>query len=326
MNTKAHTTRELGSIDIAMYRHALGVCPLDVTVLGDHVPRAFMHSQHEAQSLVTLLHSDSTFRGRFCVPDDWFVFGYVLDATRGSWCHAIDLERDVAFLLTPGHNADFLLKGETRIAVLLQSRARVAALMAEKGLTGQAWPRFANLLAPAPEDAQAPLRRAYTRIWESDEQAHTSDEARAAQVADTLRQHVSLAFDASPKQLPCPSRARMRHYATFHRAVQFMEEHLRDDLYVEQICAATSVSERGLRYAFIDLTGLSPMRYLRMLRLSSACRTLASSDVARRSVKSIAIGCGMHDLSRFASAYHRTFGEGPYNTLLRVPASFRASG
>jgi AraC family ethanolamine operon transcriptional activator len=65
---------------------------------------------------------------------------------------------------------------------------------------------------------------------------------------------------------------------------------------MNEICDAAGVSERGLRYAFEDLFGTSPNRYLSMLRLCAACRSLSMADSSRRSVKAIALSCGLWDL------------------------------
>ncbi len=65
------------------------------------------------------------------------------------------------------------------------------------------------------------------------------------------------------------------------------------------------------------LTHCSP-RYLSLLRLCVAYRNLVNADASSRSVKSVALSCGMWDLSRFAEHYRQTFGELPRATLSRV--------
>nr|WP_241895523.1 helix-turn-helix domain-containing protein [Stenotrophomonas maltophilia] len=104
------------------------------------------------------------------------------------------------------------------------------------------------------------------------------------------------------------------------RAENFMRLNLRRNIYMNEICDAAGVSERGLRYAFEDLFGTSPNRYLSMLRLCAACRSLSMADSSRRSVKAIALSCGLWDLSRFADNYRKVFGELPRDTLMRAPA------
>lgn len=45
------------------------------------------------------------------------------------------------------------------------------------------------------------------------------------------------------------------------------------------------------------------------------------ADGGRRSVKSIALSCGLWDLSRFADNYRKVFGELPRDTLMRAPGA-----
>lgn len=100
-----------------------------------------------------------------------------------------------------------------------------------------------------------------------------------------------------------------------------MRNHLRNDIYVREMCLAAGVSERSLRYAAEGLLGISPKRCLCMLRLCTACRNPASSGANRRSVKSVALTCTLWGLSRFADSCRKVLGELPHNTLMRLPAN-----
>jgi len=131
---------------------------------------------------------------------------------------------------------------------------------------------------------------------------------------------VQALLGAGAADRPGCSRARRTHYLIAQRAENFMRLNLRRNIYMNEICDAAGVSERGLRYAFEDLFGTSPNRYLSMLRLCAACRSLSMADSSRRSVKAIALSCGLWDLSRFADNYRKVFGELPRDTLMRAPA------
>lgn len=96
-----------------------------------------------------------------------------------------------------------------------------------------------------------------------------------------------------------------------------MRKHMRRDIYMQELCNAACISERSLRNVFDDLLGIPPNRYLSMLRLCTAYRSLTQADVGRRSVRSIALSCGFWDLSRFAEHYRYMFGELPRATLTR---------
>jgi AraC family ethanolamine operon transcriptional activator len=140
-----------------------------------------------------------------------------------------------------------------------------------------------------------------------------------------VENHLVAGLSARAEDRPQCTRGRRTHYLIMQRAEQFMRANLRQDIYLNEMCNAAGVSERALRYAFDDLLGLSPNRYLSMLRLCTACRSLSLSDASRRSVKSVALSCGLWDLSRFADHYRRVFGELPRETLMRAPAMESAS-
>ena len=60
--------------------------------------------------------------------------------------------------------------------------------------------------------------------------------------------------------------------------IPYMRANLRRDIYSQELCQAAGASERGLRYAFDDLLGIPPNRYLAMLRLCTAHRSLVTAE------------------------------------------------
>lgn len=82
---------------------------------------------------------------------------------------------------------------------------------------------------------------------------------------------------------------------------------------VPQLCARLHVSRRTLQYAFEAETAMSPLAYLRSIRLNGARRALrAGGD---KSVREAAAQWGFWNLSQFASDYRHQFGERPSDTL-----------
>ena len=117
-------------------------------------------------------------------------------------------------------------------------------------------------------------------------------------------------------QVATPEQARppMRHWDTI-AAIR--------ELVVGSSCCPSSVAElsmelglsrRTLQNACQEIVGLSPVQYLRALRLSEVRRTMARS----RSVTEVATQFGFWHLSYFARDYHAMFGELPSKTLERV--------
>jgi len=102
------------------------------------------------------------------------------------------------------------------------------------------------------------------------------------------------------------------------RVKQLLEESGNQPVSLAELCRATKVSARTLQYAFRDLYGVSPTRYIRLRRLHEARRTLLRADDEPGAVKKAAFDSGFVELGRFAAEYRRLFGELPSETL-RLP-------
>jgi transcriptional regulator GlxA family with amidase domain len=75
------------------------------------------------------------------------------------------------------------------------------------------------------------------------------------------------------------------------------------------------VSVRTLHEGFRRHLGMSPMAYLRVVRLRRAHRDLRSANLSHSSVASIAHRWGFTHLGRFAAAHQTMFGETPREAL-----------
>ena len=80
------------------------------------------------------------------------------------------------------------------------------------------------------------------------------------------------------------------------------------------LCQHLGVSRRKLNYCFHDVLGMSPMRYLRVVRLDGARRELRA---ACGPVQEVASRWGFAHMGQFAVDYRRHFGESPSATLGR---------
>ena len=75
------------------------------------------------------------------------------------------------------------------------------------------------------------------------------------------------------------------------------------------------VSVRTLQEGFQRHLGMSPMAYVRMIRLRHAHRDLRSADPAHITVAAVAHRWGFAHLGRFAAAHKTMFGETPLQAL-----------
>lgn len=106
-------------------------------------------------------------------------------------------------------------------------------------------------------------------------------------------------------------------------ARQYMSNHADEAISVPDLCAAIHVSRRTLQYSFQDVLQMSPVPYLRALRLNGMRRALrcgGDEPVGDRAAR-----WGFWHLSRFAADYRRMFGELPSQTLRRARATVKTS-
>jgi AraC family ethanolamine operon transcriptional activator len=84
-------------------------------------------------------------------------------------------------------------------------------------------------------------------------------------------------------------------------------------LTVEGLCRELAVSRRALQYSFQEVLGLSPLAYLRAVRLNGARRAIKQCS----SVSDAATAWGFWHFGRFAQDYRALFGELPSQTFKR---------
>ena len=104
------------------------------------------------------------------------------------------------------------------------------------------------------------------------------------------------------------------------RAEAYIEAHFSEPLSLADIAAHAGVSARSLQNGFQSFRNMTPMGFLRSLRLKRAHEILLLSDPRTVTVTEIALQCGFAHMGEFATAYKRSFGETPRQTLVRTRA------
>lgn len=117
---------------------------------------------------------------------------------------------------------------------------------------------------------------------------------------------------ASPRKTPA-------RYRALDRAMAYLREADIASVRVDDLCRATAVTPRTLEYGFREGLGLSPLRFVRLLRMHLARRELAAARAGTITVADIADRLGLQHHSRFAAEYATLFGEMPSQTLARPP-------
>jgi AraC family ethanolamine operon transcriptional activator len=118
-------------------------------------------------------------------------------------------------------------------------------------------------------------------------------------------------LQAAPAEAESPP---MRHWDTIAAIRQLVAQNSCCPSSVAELTVELGVSRRTLQNACQEIVGMSPVQYLRALRLSEVRRMMEQS----RSVTEVATQFGFWHLSYFARDYHAMFGELPSKTLERV--------
>ena len=113
------------------------------------------------------------------------------------------------------------------------------------------------------------------------------------------------------RQGPSPSPGHVK------RAIDFMVVHAAQPLRLGDIASASGVSARALQCGFARFRGVSPMQYLRTIRLNGA-RAELLQGLPGTTVSHVAHTWGFVHLSSFSTLYLRSFGESPSATLRRA--------
>ncbi len=106
-------------------------------------------------------------------------------------------------------------------------------------------------------------------------------------------------------------------YALTRKARDFIEQNISRPLTIFEICNAIGTSRRALQYAFNTVFSISPVNYLRAIRLNHVRRALLAKNENANSVTVVALNWGFVHLGRFSQDYKKLFGESPSESLNR---------
>ncbi|OBA59432.1 hypothetical protein A5647_17400 [Mycobacterium sp. 1100029.7] len=142
----------------------------------------------------------------------------------------------------------------------------------------------------------------------------------AAPFADSLLRALLLAAE-HPHQRVLEERTKLVAPQSIRPAVDIIESEPQLPLTVGRLAAQCHVSARALQQSFVRHMGMSPMAYLRQVRLRRAHQELLDSDPSVDTVASIAKRWGYTNPGRFAAAHAARYGETPAATLRRAGAA-----
>ena len=98
------------------------------------------------------------------------------------------------------------------------------------------------------------------------------------------------------------------------RVEEYIERNWDQPVTIEALALIANASVRSLFYSFKRSRGVSPMTFVRQVRIRRARAMLLSAEPAT-SVTSVALACGFTNLGHFARYYLAAYGERPSDTL-----------
>ncbi len=146
---------------------------------------------------------------------------------------------------------------------------------------------------------------------------HHPEYFSATQSLPMLEDFIPLLIESIPAAAP-PSDLSLRSPRRFNlvmQAEEYMGAHLETPVTLMSLCQALHSSERPLNYGFKEVFGVSPMAYLKTLRLQKVRTQLQQADPETTAIAEIANRFTFQSLGHFSRDYKTMFGELPSDTL-----------
>ncbi len=164
------------------------------------------------------------------------------------------------------------------------------------------------------------IRRFLTHLESADCSEHAAVALERELVLCLTRILEHSRMPSAPRRLTRPPAPRGLIIA---RALELIEAHQGEPLFVGDLCRAAGVSERTLRNIFYEFFGIGPMRLLKAIQLHNIRIALLRADPQHGKVTHIAAEYGVSDFSLFARNYKAIYGELPSVALQTPPSGER---
>jgi AraC-like DNA-binding protein len=100
----------------------------------------------------------------------------------------------------------------------------------------------------------------------------------------------------------------IRPYMQIEPAVEFIQNHFREKITIEEVAKTVNLSARQLDRKFQETLKMSPRDFIMKLRLKTACQILTKSSTA---IMELALDLGFYDQSSFTLHFRRHMGLTP---------------
>ncbi|MCH7548032.1 MAG: helix-turn-helix domain-containing protein [Candidatus Krumholzibacteriota bacterium] len=231
----------------------------------------------------------------------------------------VKLRPELLMVAQPGSEGEFVVEGGYEsLACMLPLAVFTAQLGARGQLDEFQTPRTLELREPSAGSCSRlfELGKHLTDAAEQDPNLlEGSERARAGAQVDLIETLLEIVCSTENPQLTARDRTRRDYSEIVKQAQERALRDLDERCYVGDLCEASGVSERTLQYAFQSIMEMTPMAYLRQLRLHRARRALREAAPDSTTVTAVALDWGFSHFGEFSRAYKDCFSELPSETL-----------
>ncbi|MGP4055847.1 helix-turn-helix transcriptional regulator [Mycobacterium sp. 4D054] len=137
----------------------------------------------------------------------------------------------------------------------------------------------------------------------------------ASTTASMLAATVLAAFPTNAATEPTSADRNEAKPPLVRRAASYIESNADSDIALADIAESIHVTPRALQYMFRRHLDMTPMEYVRRVRMDHAHRELVKADPGDTTVQIVAARWGFAHTGRFASMYREAYGRNPSDTL-----------
>ena len=250
-------------------------------------------------------------------PKDSVVLAFALDSGGEGWVSGKKFNNNTMLVLAKGHELDFRTPPDLTVAALTVD-AKVFARYACFYDATHSFDIAANNRFAAIPPAVCTWLRGYIRSVIPDIQNGNIDLSHPTAVLafkEALINNFVLALmSLNSANQTLPRSAQQRHQIV-NKAIEYMRSKLDHSISIVDVCTSIFVEQRVLNYCFQEVMGLSPISYLKCLRMNQVRRELKNMDLAPCNIGDIATRWGFWHLGRFSVEYKKRFGELPSDTV-----------
>nr|RNJ67938.1 MAG: AraC family transcriptional regulator [Leptolyngbya sp. IPPAS B-1204] len=242
-------------------------------------------------------------------------FSFILQpGQRDFFSHEQAVPQDTLFGFDPTREVNLIVPGNSIICVaqIQQDAFELCAELMQRRDLNIHFLKTNFITAPGiMAGVQAYLKQLYLTVLHQPE--YFTDSRSSSRLEDFIPLLIdSIPYDSAwlSSSLRSP-----RRFDLVKQAEEYMQTHLETPISLISLCKALHTSERPLTYGFQEVFGVSPMAYLKALRLQAVRTQLQLADPEATAIADIANLYGFHSLGHFSRDYKTMFGELPSETL-----------